>query len=371
MIDTLNAIHLHTVDDSGDVRFPKFYHLSTDEGRKSLISLLKDHLEIIVKNRLEGQLRDLIKLEHPDRSLAEEDYQQLIQQRLNGKTIEEYGVWVYYPWRKCVVHLLDEEEFVRVRTIRNAYKISFEEQAQLRTKRVGVVGLSVGQSVSMALAMERIAGEIRIADFDTLELSNLNRIRTGVHHLGQRKTTIVAREIAEIDPFIKVICYDDGINESNIDSFVNDGGKLDLIAEECDSIAIKIAVREYARMHRIPVVMDTSDRGMIDIERFDLEPNRPLLHGLLPENYRELLQSKEGMKQMTLRLIEVEKGSKLGVYSLMQIGKTITNWPQLGTDVIFGGAVLAKMIGQILLGRDIPSGRNRLDIVEHYSAPGN
>ena len=27
--------------------------------------------------------------------------------------------------------------------------------------------------------------------------------------------------------------------------------------------------------------METSDRGLLDVERFDLEPDRPLFHGLL------------------------------------------------------------------------------------------
>lgn len=350
-------------------RTPLFFRAESSEGKSQLEDFLKNHPDCIVLDTIESQLRDLVKLENPQLRLSEEDYNDKIKSRLSGKTLEEYGVWVYYSWKNTVVHLLDEEEFIRVRTIRNAYKITFEEQELLRTKKVGIIGLSVGQSVSLAIAMERIAGEIRIADFDTLELSNLNRIRTGVHNIGIKKSTIVAREIAEIDPFIKVVCFDEGVTTENIESFVFDGGKLDVIAEECDSISVKIAAREFAQKHKIPVVMDTSDRCMIDIERFDLENERPIFHGLLPENYSEFLLTREGIQQLTLRLLEVQKGSKSGGYSLMQIGKTITNWPQLGTDVIFGGAILAKLIGQILLGNKIPSGRNRLDVIEHYSMP--
>ncbi|MGB1031398.1 MAG: ThiF family adenylyltransferase, partial [Flavobacteriales bacterium] len=120
---------------------------------------------------------------------------------MKGVEPADYGVWVYYPWLRKLVHLLDEKEFVECRTNRNKYKITAEEQEVLSKKVVGVVGLSVGQSVSLTMAMERSFGELRIADFDDLELTNLNRIRTGVHNLGLPKTTIVAREIAEIDPF--------------------------------------------------------------------------------------------------------------------------------------------------------------------------
>jgi nitroreductase len=51
--------------------------------------------------------------------------------------------------------------------------------------------------------------------------------------------------------------------------------------EECDDLYLKIALREYARKKRVPVLMETSDRGLLEIERFDLEPERGILHGLM------------------------------------------------------------------------------------------
>src|SRR5207253_859960 len=95
---------------------------------------------------------------------------------LGTTSIEEYGVWIFFPWSGRLVHLLDEEEFVELRTNRNMYKITPEERTVLSTKKIGVIGLSVGQSIALTLAMERSFGEIRLADFDTLDLSNLNRI---------------------------------------------------------------------------------------------------------------------------------------------------------------------------------------------------
>src|SRR5690606_500097 len=115
--------------------------------------------------------------------------------------------------------LLDEAEFVAMRTNRNQYKITQEEQDVLATRKIGVIGLSVGQSIALTLAMERVCGELRLADFDTAELTNLNRIRTGVHNLGLHKTIIAAREIAEIDPFLKVLIFSEGVTDENIDPF--------------------------------------------------------------------------------------------------------------------------------------------------------
>ncbi|MBX9449069.1 MAG: ThiF family adenylyltransferase [Taibaiella sp.] len=159
--------------------------------------------------------------------------------------------------------------------IETAIKITAEEQAILQNKTVGIVGLSVGQSIALTLAMERSCGELRLADFDTAELSNLNRIRTGISSLGLRKTVIAAREIAEIDPFLKVKIFSEGLTQENIDVFFDDGKKIDLLVEVCDGLDVKVISRFKARSMGIPVVMDTNDRGMLDVERFDLEPETP------------------------------------------------------------------------------------------------
>lgn len=171
----------------------------------------------------------------------------LIEKHLNGVKIEDYGVWVYYPWSNRLVHLLDEEEYIEVRTNRNHYKITREEKSILARKKVGVIGLSVGQSVALTMAMERSFEEIKIADFDILELTNLNRIRAGVHNLGYKKAHLVAREIAEIDPYVKITCFSDGITDSNMDAFIHEGGKLDAIIEECDDLKVKINIRLAAK----------------------------------------------------------------------------------------------------------------------------
>ena len=145
-----------------------FFRMSNVEDCKALEILLHDQPNCVVLDEIHAQLRDLIKLENPTVSLSELDYQEKISFKLNGRSFHEFGVWIYYPWKDTLVHVLDEDDFIQVRTIRNAYKISPEEQAELRNKKIGVVGLSVGQSAVMALAMERIdaahAAEIMACD---------------------------------------------------------------------------------------------------------------------------------------------------------------------------------------------------------------
>ena len=331
--------------------------------RAVLHNIREQSSSIQVVDVFRQQLREWIKAEHPGRPLSEEEMNEQISLHSDGTDDEKNGSWVYYPWRNTLVHCLAKEEFIRVRTVRNLHKITKEEQDILSNCKVGIVGLSVGQSVAISLVMERICVNLRIADFDTLELANLNRIRSSMLHQGELKTTVVAREIAEIDPFVEVSCYDKGLLPENMDDFL-DG--LDLVVDECDSLEMKIMLRKACRERGIPVVMDTSDSLMLDVERFDLEPNRPIFHGLMDEEATIDWNNPQQRMQVLAQIIEPAKASQRAQLSLSEIGKTITTWPQLATDVAMGGAFAAKIVRQIMLGDAIPSGRFRMDILEQF-----
>src|SRR5262249_14376912 len=152
---------------------------------------------------------------------------------------------------------------------------------RLRAARIGVIGLSAGFSCALTLALEGIGKEFRLADFDTMSLSNMNRVPASVADIGLSKCVIIARRMFEIDPYLEVSILPRGVREDSVDDFLLREERLDLLVEECDDLVIKVLARERARAHRIPVITETNDRGMVDIERFDLDPERPILHGLL------------------------------------------------------------------------------------------
>ncbi|WP_423147111.1 Rv1355c family protein [Rubrolithibacter danxiaensis] len=336
---------------------------------KSTYDTLIREGKVFIHDEIYGQLVELIKSKKPSLRIASEDYPHLVETHLGGKNIKEYGVWVYYPWNRRLVHLLDEDEFLEVRTNRNQYKITRAERDILSRKKIGIVGLSVGQSIALTLAMERGFGELRLADFDTLELSNLNRIRTAVYNLGVPKVVIAAREIAEIDPFLKVTCFFEGLMEHNIDTFFTGDGKLDLLVDECDGLDMKIICRYKARELRIPVLMDTSDRGMLDVERFDLDPKRPILHGTVEDVNADNIKglSNEDKIPIMLQMLGVENISIRGKVSMVEVQQTINTWPQLASSVALGGAVGADVCRRVLLDQFHESGRYYIDLEELIS----
>lgn len=361
-----NSTHLYSNPQDKLTYTPQFFRLNIDADKQAFDELLTSKKVSVIHDEMIGQLQELIKSQNPSIKIKADEYPARIEQHLNGIDIQEYGVWVYYPWSRNLVHLLDENEFIEVRTNRNQYKITRQEQAALKQKKIGIVGLSVGQSIALTIAMERICGEIRLADFDIAELSNLNRLRTGLHNMGINKTIIAAREILEIDPYIKVKLYHDGLNAQNMDDFFTEDGKLDLFIEVCDGLDIKIESRYKARELKIPVVMDTNDRGMLDVERFDLEPNRPVLHGLAdgldPSNIKGL--TNEEKIPFILKMVGAETISTRLKASMMEVEQSINTWPQLASSVVLGGALTTDVCRRILLDQYHESGRYYIDLEE-------
>lgn len=274
---------------------------------------------------------------------------------------EEPARYVYFPWRRTLVHMLGPRAFDAVRLDRNRNRVTRGEQARLRRQRVGIVGLSVGHSAAASIALEGGCGEMRLADFDHIELTNLNRVPATVLDVGVNKAVVAARRVAEIDPYLPVQVLCDGLTDDNIHGFV---GGLDVVIEECDSIDMKLLVREVARQQRVAVVMDTSDRGLLDVERFDLEPGRPIFHGMLEGVSSATVRSLSTYDKVpyVLRIIDAAEISPKLAASLAEVDRTLTTWPQLGSDVTLGGATVATAVRRIGLGEPVPSGRVRVDL---------
>jgi hypothetical protein len=354
---------------------PLYYITINQNEQEKLNALISSRPGITIFDTIDGQLAELIRLNHPQQRLTKEESAALVTAHVNGNT-NQYGVWVYFPWSDKLVHTLDEEEFAQVRTSRNIYKITPEEITVLKSKKIGIIGLSVGQSIALTLAMERTCGELRLADFDEIELSNMNRIKVNIQDLGLNKAIVAARQIAELDPFINVVCFEKGITLDTIDDFFTAGGNLDVLVEECDGIDIKILARIKAKALQIPVVMDTNDKGMLDVERFDLEPDRPIFHGKVAE--LEALTETEltsKLNSLTIpekigylgKIIGFENLSVAMQKSVGEMNKTIVGWPQLASAVTLGGAMITDISRKILLNQFTQSGRYFVDFDELFN----
>jgi molybdopterin/thiamine biosynthesis adenylyltransferase len=273
--------------------------------------------------------------------------------------------WAFYPWRRAVVSVLGPRAFRLVRLDRNRNLITTGELLQLGRVHIGVVGLSVGHAIAYTLAAQGMCGALRLADFDELDLSNLNRVPATVFDLGVNKAVVCARRIAELDPYLPVTVVPSGITPDTVEQFV---AGLDILIEECDSLDAKVLIREEARARRVPVLMATSDRGLLDVERFDVEPTRPLLHGLLGDIDAARLRDLERTDRVpySLRLVDPTQVSGRMAASLIEVGKTLSTWPQLSSEVALNTTLVVEAVRRIGLREQLPSGRARVDVADLF-----
>lgn len=86
----------------------------------------------------------------------------------------------------------------------------------IQKSRVAVAGLGgLGSHIAVSLARTGV-GCLHLIDFDVVEASNLNRQQYRICHLGMPKTDALKDEIMQMNPFVKIICHNIKINESNI-----------------------------------------------------------------------------------------------------------------------------------------------------------
>ena len=90
---------------------PEIFNINISSDFQRVQNLINEQSDLLVLDQIDSQLRELIKIRNPQKILKEEDYVQQIETLLNGASSQHYGSWVYYPWNKKLVHLLNRDEF--------------------------------------------------------------------------------------------------------------------------------------------------------------------------------------------------------------------------------------------------------------------
>ena len=137
---------------------------------------------------------------------------------------------------------------------RNLGLISADEQARLRRMCVAVAGAGgVGGLHLLALARMGV-GRFHLADFDTFEVSNINRqFGATAETIGQSKIEVMSRMARAINPEIQVTPFDQGVQPDNVDSFLEG---VDVVVDGIDFFAFdhRRLLFNAARRHGLHVI---------------------------------------------------------------------------------------------------------------------
>ncbi len=312
------------------------------------------------------QLGELFDINHPELRMTS-DYQAVKEAFIDEQSGAEpdlKGNWLYFPWSGSLIHTVNSESYHRLRTNRNQLLITIEEQQKLSSYRVGVTGLSVGNSIAISLAYSGV-NRFKLAEFDTLETANLNRLRSGIHKLGQPKLDVTMQQLYEINPYAEIEAWPNGLHAGDVRTFFTGERPLNAVFDEIDDFEMKIRLRIAAKAAKIPVIMLTSlgDSILVDVERYDLDNDLQLFNGLLGDLPEEVLRTKIGEKEKVKYAMQIVGSGYIptrALASLLQINQTLVGRPQLYGTIAVDGGLATYLVRRLALGLSLPSGRSHV-----------
>lgn len=131
-------------------------------------------------------------------------------------------------------------------------------QARLGKSRVGIMGLGgLGSSVAVALARIGI-GKLLLADYDVVELSNLNRQYYFADQIGMPKTAALRQTLLRINPYVCLETLQLRLTEANIPDCFRE---VDVLVECFDDPVMKPAALRAA-LTSLPDIPYVAASGM-------------------------------------------------------------------------------------------------------------
>ena len=120
---------------------------------------------------------------------------------------------------------------------RNLGWITELEQEKLRTKKIAIAGLGGVGGTHLTTLSRLGVGKFNISDLDIFELANFNRqAGATISNLNQPKVEVMNRIALDINPELDILSFPEGVNEKNVDTFLED---VDLYVDGLDFFALK------------------------------------------------------------------------------------------------------------------------------------
>ena len=121
-----------------------------------------------------------------------------------------------------------------------------ELRERLAGKRVGIIGLGGLGSNAAAMLVRTGVRAFVLADFDTVDESNLNRQLYFREDIGRPKTEALARRLRQIEPDLDLELVATQVDEAGV---VDIGRRVDVLVEAVDCADTKAAVLNAAAQH--------------------------------------------------------------------------------------------------------------------------
>lgn len=159
-------------------------------------------------------------------------------------------------------------------------QFGIEGQQRLAASAVLIVGLGgLGSPVAMYLAVAGV-GRLVLADFDDVDLSNLQRqILHTSERIGLAKTASAQATLAALNPEVELIPVRERLTDDLLRTLV---GRVDLVVDCCDNFATRFAVNRACVTAGVPLVSGAAIRLEGQVTAFSGRPGEACYQCLYP-----------------------------------------------------------------------------------------
>lgn len=137
----------------------------------------------------------------------------------------------------------------------------------LKNSKVIVFGIGGVGSFSVESLCRCGIGEISLVDFDTIDITNVNRqIHAMLNNVGKYKVDEMKKRIELINPDIKVNVFKEKLDKDNIEKF--NLKYYDYVVDAIDTITSKIYLAKYCYENNIKIISAMGAGNKLDPTRF-------------------------------------------------------------------------------------------------------
>ncbi|TWR80762.1 molybdopterin-synthase adenylyltransferase MoeB [Pseudomonas saxonica] len=188
--------------------------------------------------------------------------------------------------------MLTDQELLRYSRQILLQQVDIDGQLKLKNSRVLIVGVGgLGSPVALYLAAAGV-GELHLADFDCVDLTNLQRqIIHDTDSVGEHKVDSALRRLSAINPEIKLVAHRSALEA---DSLADAVAAVDLVLDCCDNFSTREAVNAACVAARKPLVSGAAIRLEGQLSVFDSrQAASPCYHCLYGHGSEEELTCSE------------------------------------------------------------------------------
>lgn len=172
--------------------------------------------------------------------------------------------------------------------------VDIDGQEKLLNARVLIVGLGgLGSPVAMYLAAAGV-GHLVLADFDTVDLSNLQRqIAHTTDRVEQNKAQSAAQTLRALNPDVKITCIETRLDAEMLRAQVS---KVTVVMDCTDNFATRFAINAACVAAKVPLVSGAAIRLEGQVAVFDARAEHsPCYRCLYEESEEDLTCAANGV----------------------------------------------------------------------------